>query len=59
MKCNCYYCIYFYEEKCLLDHVEIGEDGKCDSCIFMKIKDDIIKIKKDMYEESKKRFRIY
>ncbi len=55
MKCDCYFCVYYDANECLLGDVPINEYGRCKFCNFLKIKDDVLKIKAQNYLKLKEK----
>ena len=37
MKCENCFCVYWSDRICLLDEIEIGFAGMCESCIYINI----------------------
>ncbi len=53
MKCDCFYCVFYAANECILGEVPINEFGRCKFCKFLKIKDEVLKIKAQMYLDIK------
>lgn len=42
--CENIFCIYWENDKCLLNSVKLDIQGRCDSCIYIDIKEPTLKI---------------
>ena len=56
MECLNEFCIYQKDDKCILDEIEIGTSGICQSCIYPNIPPEILEQEK---EKLRKRYEEY
>lgn len=47
MKCENKFCIYFSENECMLDEVELDIGGSCKCCIYIKISEKELQEKRN------------
>lgn len=43
MKCNNYFCIYWSNNRCILDKVSLDIMGICEECTYVNIDESILK----------------
>ena len=44
MRCENIFCIYWSDDKCVLDKVEMDIQGRCNSCIYVKINENELQV---------------
>ncbi len=54
MECENYFCVYWRNEKCILDKIRINGLGMCDECIMVNIKEEVLDAEKKRYLEKGK-----
>ena len=42
LKCENRFCVYWKEDLCTLDEIELNILGMCESCIYIDIDDDVL-----------------
>ena len=47
MRCENDFCIYWNDNKCILEEITINNAGICDDCILVNIEEDILKQKRE------------
>lgn len=42
MKCENYFCLYWYKNSCILDEISLDIRGCCEDCVYIDIEDDFL-----------------
>lgn len=49
MKCENYYCVYWFEDTCILNEISLDIQGNCRECILVDVEESVLKKARDKY----------